>query len=100
MAEPTLFPVTIQERFERYHTKHPEVFNHLVRLAREVKSTGLKRCGISLLWERLRWFYWIECDASEKYRMNDNYRSRFVRLLIDKHPEFKGFFKLRRLRAS
>ena len=34
------------------------------------------------------------------YKLNDHYRSRYVRLIIEKHPELEGFFELRELKAA
>jgi len=90
---------TIQERFERFHHAHPEVFAKLVELAREVKARG-KRAGIRTLWEKMRWSFEIEADAVEDFKLNDHYHSRYVRLIVERFPEeFSEFFELRRLKA-
>lgn len=91
---------TIQERFEDFHQRHPEVLAKLVELAREVKTRG-KRCGIRTLWEKMRWAFEIERDADDEWKLNDHYHSRFARLIVETHPdEFDGFFELRQLKAE
>ena len=93
---------SVQERFDAFHRAHPEVLAKLVELARAVKRTGLKRCGISLLWERARWYWTFERTADEgEYKLDNYLRSRYVRLMIETYPdEFDGFFELRQLKAK
>lgn len=92
---------TIEERFRRFHEANPHVFEKLVELAREVKRSGMKRCGISFLWERARWFWAVETNGDD-YRLNNVFRSRYARLLIETYPdEFgNGFFETRVLKAE
>lgn len=90
---------TIQERFEQYHAAHPEVFARLVELARFAKARG-KKVGIRLLWERLRWEFFIERDAGDEYKLNDHLHSRYARLIAQTYPdEFGEFFELRELKT-
>lgn len=92
---------TVQERFDTFHRLHPEVFTMLVKLARQVKAAGMPKCGISLLWERLRWYWTFERRGEEEFKLNNVYRSRYVRLMIETYPdEFTGFFELRKLKST
>lgn len=91
---------SIQERFEEFHRLHPEVMDKLVDLAREVKRGGLKRCGISLLWERARW-YWTFERPEVGFKLDNFFRSRYVRLIMATYPEeFGEFFETRELKAE
>jgi len=90
---------SIQERFEDFHRRHPEVLAKLVELAREVKARG-KRCGIRTLWEKMRWAFEIERDADDEFKLNDWYHAHYARLIMATHPELDGFFELRKLRAK
>ena len=40
---------TIQERFEVFHAKHPEVYALLVRLTRDVKRRGYSRYSMKAI---------------------------------------------------
>lgn len=79
--------------WERFHAEHPEVYEKLVGLAREVQSRG-KRVGIRLLWERLRYFYYIE-QNSDKYRYNDHLPPYYARYIMERNPDLAGFFETR-----
>lgn len=94
------FGRSIQEAFEEFDRAHPEVYEYLVRLAFEVYRRGFRHYGIGALWERMRWHFQIEKDMDEEFKLNNNFRSRYVRKIIAEHPELEDFFELRCLRAD
>ena len=89
----------IQREFERYHAKHPEVYSMLVRFARQAKRKGQKRFGIKALFERVRWWYYVERTAGDEFKLNNNFTSRYARLITTREPDLQGFFETRRLRT-
>lgn len=94
------FAGTIQDRFEAFHARHPEVYAYLVRLCYEIKAEGVERFGIRTLWENARWNFRRRKDGDEAYAWNDAYTSRYARLIVAQHPDLSGFFELRGLRAQ
>lgn len=92
-------PVSIQERFEDFHRAHPEVYEYLVQLTLELWRAGRTHYGIKALWERVRFHFSLEQDASEDFKLNNNYTSRYVRLMVHEYPEFEGMFETRELKA-
>lgn len=86
----------IQEGFERFHADNPQVYSKLLDLAINAKASGQKQIGIGLLWERLRYYYTIE-TTGDSYKLNNNYRSRYARLIMKTEPALQGFFKTREL---
>ena len=94
------FELTIQERFERYHAANPATYETLVRFCREAQRSGRKRFAIGTLWERMRWYMNFEKDDAEDFKLNDHYRSRYARMLMEKNPEFEGLFEIRELRRQ
>ncbi len=101
-----LFPLrgTIEERFRRFHQAKPNVYDVLLRLARQALAAGERRgvqqprLGIRLLWERMRWELWVDTDE-QLPKLNDHYISRYARLLVEQHAELEGLFEFRELRA-
>ncbi len=103
-VSPTIVSVsesgTIQERFERFNRLNPWVFQAIERLASDWFSLGRKRMGIKMLWEVVRWQYARSTvDPACDFKINNNYHSRYVRLLIEKHPEWIGMFETRKLQS-
>ena len=87
---------TIQSRFMAFHREHPEVYVKLVQMARQSKALG-KPVGIGCLWENLRWNFWIEKD--EEWKMPNDYRSRYARVIMENNSDLEGFFETRGLRT-
>lgn len=89
---------TLQQRFEQFHTDNPQVYRALTDLAERWFANHWS-VGIGMLWEVMRWQLGVETDATD-YRLNNNYRSRYARLLLAEHPEWIGRIKTRELRAA
>ncbi len=89
---------SIQTRFEKFDREHPEVYEEIIRLTKLIRSRGFKHFAIGAMWERMRWYFVFERDQDD-FKLNDHYRSRYVRKLIKDYPEFDGMFELRELRA-
>ena len=92
---------SIQERFENFHSKQPEVLESLIGLAIDWKDAGHDACAIGMLWEVLRWQRGIEGlpDPEEEFKLNDHYRSRYARMIMDVTPDLEGFFQVREIRT-
>jgi hypothetical protein len=92
---------TIQQQFEEFHRLNPWVYEALEKLAADWIARGKKRVGVKMLWEVLRWQHGrMTVDPSSEFKANNNYHSRYVRLLIANHPEWAELFELRVLKAA
>ncbi len=100
MTQGSLFATArLQEQFEEYHGLHPEVFGHLVALARKMRDRGFRHYSVKTLWEVLRWHFDIE-KGDNDFKLNNNFHSRYARKIMADFPdEFAGFFELRDLRS-
>lgn len=90
---------TIQQRFESFHAHNPWVYAALESLTLDWLSRGRKRIGIKMLFEILRWQYGRSTTGDE-FKLNNNYPSRYARLLIENHPEWADVFHTRELKAA
>jgi hypothetical protein len=99
-------PVEIKDKsidaaFEAFDAANPHVGENLVRLARRLKKAGRTRIGIGHLFEVLRWEYAIQTEHREsQYTLNNNYRSRYARKIIDEYPELQDMFEIRELKSK
>lgn len=90
----------LDERFERFHADHPEVYDELVSLARTAKSNGRDRWSMKGLFELVRWNRQFETDPDEPFKLNNSYASRYARLVMDREADLAGFFETRTLRSN
>ena len=91
--------LTLQQRFERFHRENPEVYRSLVRLARVAVRAGKEHVGIGMLWEVLRWRYYLRTVDDSPFRLNNDYRSRYARLIAATEPDLAEIFTTRKLRS-
>jgi hypothetical protein len=91
----------IEEKFEDFHARHPEVYEQLVGLCGRWSRTRQRPWSIKGAFEVLRWERHLAGlpDEHEDYKLNNNYHSRYARLIMDEHPEFRGLFELRELKT-
>lgn len=89
---------TIEEAFWRFHQDNPQVYAELVMLARRWRRRGRRKCGIGMLFEVLRWRSGMRTGGDD-FRLNNNYRSYYARLIMLREPDLTGIFELRELHA-
>lgn len=90
---------TIDERFFNYHEKNPHIFRLFEKFAREIKRSGFKRYSMRTIMHRVRWHIDVDTIRDNQFKMNNNYSSRYARLLVRLNREFEGFFHTRKLRT-
>jgi hypothetical protein len=90
----------IQTEFQTFHNEHPEVYTRLVRLARTWQANGSAKLGIATLFEVLRWNSHLNPDKAGGYKLNNNYRALYARLIMDQEPDLEGLFELRERTAQ
>ena len=102
MTQSTLFGVAATSALDRafwdFHAKNPRVYSELVRLARQAKDAGRSKVGIGMLFEVVRWHIFLETTDPD-YKLNNNHRSRYARLIMDQEQDLDGIFELRELKT-
>lgn len=88
----------LDQRFWVYHEANPVLYDTLARLALTAVQQGKRHIGAKALWERMRWELWMAADGDE-FALNNNFTSRYARLLMAREPELRGVFELRELRS-
>lgn len=91
---------SIQERFEDFHAANPRIYDLLVRFARDAKRAGRRQYGIAAIFERVRWHIYIETQRDDDFKLNNDYRSRYARMIMDREPDLAEFFELRELKTE
>lgn len=82
----------------QFHWANPHVYSGLVKLARQARRAGRKKIGIGMLFERMRWEIFINTTGDD-YKLNNNYRSRYARLIMDTESDLQGMFEVRGLKS-
>lgn len=91
--------LSIEESFWQFHAANPHVYGELLALARRARRRGVERLGIGMLFEVLRWRYALRTGGDD-FRLNNNHRSYYARLIMLRNPELDGIFETRRLASD
>ena len=86
----------LERQFRLFDSKNPQVYQTLVRLCREARAAGNRQIGIGMLWEVLRWKSLVE-TTGKPWKLNNNHRSRYARLIMAQEPDLDGIFEIRDL---
>lgn len=105
-AQPLLFDaglnrkLTLQERFEEFHRANPRVYRLLVQYARRAREKGFKTYGIGALYEIIRWEAQVPIAPQDEFKLNNVFRSRYARLIMERETDLAGFFNVRELKSK
>lgn len=91
---------TLQERFEAWLINNPGIYPLMKRLAFQMKAEGHTRGSINMIFEVAR-FYALTGQVKdvEEWKVNNSYRSRMARRLMEREPELAEFFETRELKT-
>lgn len=91
---------TIEDNFADFHAANPHVYHNIRLMAHQAKAAGRKKIGMKLIFERMRWEYYISTERPEaEFMLNNNYTSRYARLLMENDSELAGMFETRSLKS-
>ena len=90
-------PADISAGFWSYHRANPDVYRRLVEMATDMVQRGRKKLGMGMLFEVLRWEYFMADDVNteEPFMLNNNYRAFYTRLIERNVPHLNGVFTKR-----
>jgi hypothetical protein len=88
----------LERAFWEFHLANPEVYRLLVHYAKQWKARHL-HCSISFLFERVRWQMNIQVNASDLFKLNNNHRAFYARL-IEEQEGWHEFFRMRTQRIQ
>jgi len=91
---------SLDERFQEYHRKNPLVYKLFKQFAFRAFHSGRRHFSAKAIMERVRWEVAMSTQDDEGFKINNNYTSRYARLLVEEYPVFENFFEMRELRAA
>jgi hypothetical protein len=90
----------LDRAFWRFHRQNPHIYRLLVRYAKQAKAAGRSRLGIKEIFERVRWYVLVETRDPAGFKLNNNYHSRYARLIMLNEPGLAGLFETRKLKTA
>lgn len=84
--------------FVANHQARPEIYDTIVAECRRWRDQyGMKKVGIAFIWERLRYIYVIKKRLGEEFRLNNNYKGAYARVVMYNEPDLEGFITIREM---
>lgn len=96
----------IQSRFDAYDRANPQVYAALVKLARrfirreESRGRVVRRIGVKMLFEAMRYFGYVEAEAQGEYRWNNNFTAPYARKIVANEPDLAPLIETRARRSE
>jgi hypothetical protein len=84
----------MRKKFIEFHNENPWVYRELRRLALGLKKRGRGYYGIGALFEVLR-YERAMTTTDDEFKLNNNHRAFYARLLMRNESQLDGFFALR-----
>lgn len=87
--------------FAAYRTwdqANPHFYRRFEEFAEALAAAGHRNISAKLIFERIRWESMIS-TSGEPWKLNNNYTPIYARRFMHEHPEHRGLFRLRDLRA-
>jgi len=88
------------KKFRQFHRINPWVYKELRRLSLEMVKRGHKHYGIAGLFEVLRWQRAMSTSMQDGFKLNNNHKSFYSRMLMSNESTLEGFFRLRASEAD
>lgn len=88
-------PSVLEKQFLAFHRENPHVYDKLVELAFLLKDKKHKKIGIAMLFEQLRWLHAMQTSDMGGFKLNNNYRAFYARMIMGRNPALDGFFEIR-----
>jgi len=88
------------ERFYRFHRRNPQVLDFLVLELRNVRDCDWVSASVHSLWEHGRWVLRKHRVPGEQFEMDNKIAPYYARVIVLLHPEFNGFFEMRKSQAN
>lgn len=88
-----------QKRFDKFHAKHPEVYSTVLHVSQLRRAQGIRRYAIAAIFEDARHHLHMQRNGATFPRLNNNYKSRYARLIVEQEEGFEGFFELRKMKS-
>tara|TARA_R100000951_G_scaffold107388_1_gene102708 strand:- start:302 stop:583 length:282 start_codon:yes stop_codon:yes gene_type:complete len=85
--------------FEQYHNENPHIYTAFKHYALIAKQKGFKNYSAKSLFEIIRWHTPIRGEV-EYFKINNNYAPDYARKMMKDYESFKGFFRVRELKAK
>ena len=89
-----------EQKFHEFHRNNPHVYTFLVSAARKLQARGVDRYSIAGLFEVFRYESALSTTDSSGFKLSNNYKPYYARLIMTRESDLDGYFVLHRLKGE
>lgn len=78
----------------KYHEENPHIYAKFEEVTLQTIERGFKHYSAKGVIEIIRW--WTAVKGNTEYKISNEYSPFYARLFEQKHPQHKGFFRMKR----
>ena len=90
------YPKSVIRKFKKYHDENRHVYRKFRELAFEMHQTGRERYSAETIINVMRWHHDLS-TTGKPFKISNDFKPLYARLLVNKHPEFEGFFQFKKV---
>ena len=83
--------------FNKYDQDNPEIWILFKKYSLEAMLKGFKNYSANGIFEVIRWH--TGANGNDNFKVNNNYRPDYARKMMTENEAFRGFFRIREIRA-
>ena len=83
-----------------FNKKHPDVWRLFCGFTFDMINRGFMNYSVNAIFERIRWEKDAGGDGVTSFKLNNNYKAEYARLIMTREPDLEGFFETRALRRQ
>ncbi len=86
----------LHNKFEQFHQANLHIYDMLVLLSRRMKAKkNLKQWSIYAAYELVRYQWNNQTRSFDDYKLPNEFRPYYSRLIMDQEADLKGFFRVK-----
>lgn len=92
------FPEAMPQKvrnFFKFHQERPELYDEIKSIAHRIMQKTNRSVSFSMIYETARFEVFIRDTNEEVFKMNNNYRAAYSRMLLREFPMYHGRIELR-----
>ena len=88
---------SMEERFLEFDKNNPQAYKMFKKFVFDAIKKGRQHYGANGIIELIRWHTFLDTNDHD-YKINNNWGAYYARKFENEYPQYKGFFRSRRLR--
>lgn len=88
--------VSVKHKWWDWHKKNPHVYELFKKFTFVAINRGHRNLSAWLIVNRIRWETSIETTGCD-FKISNDFIAYYARLFMHEHPEYDGFFRIKRL---